>query len=89
MKIEIGKNLVITSDQHQFILSEKKTVKEGARIGAEILLPIGYYPKLSQLINGLIQKGVRGSAINSLNAMNNEIERIAKLCEQAFEVNHG
>lgn len=89
MKIEIGKNLVITSDQHQYILSEKKTVKDGARMGAEILLPIGYYPKLSQLINGLIQKGIRGSAIDSLEAMNNEIESIAKLCEQAFEVKHG
>ena len=86
MKVEIGQKLVITSDQHQFILCEKKIVKSGANAGNTALIPVGYYPKLSHLINALIQKGIRDSDISSLKEMNSEIERVALLCSDAFEV---
>ena len=86
MNICIGEKLVVTSDQHQFILNEKKLVKAGAKAGSEVLVPIGYYPKLSQLINGLIHQGVREADINSLKEMNAEIGRISQLCCESFGV---
>ncbi len=55
LRIVIGDKWVITSDQYQFILNEKKVVKSGKKAGEEWLDTIGYYPKINQLISGLIQ----------------------------------
>lgn len=35
IRIEIGHKWVITSDQYQFILNEKKVVKSGKKAGEE------------------------------------------------------
>ncbi|MCP5613306.1 DUF5405 family protein, partial [Klebsiella pneumoniae] len=51
LRIEIGDKWVITSDQYQFILNEKKVVKSGKKAGEEWLDTIGYYPKINQLIS--------------------------------------
>ncbi|HHB9110667.1 TPA: DUF5405 family protein, partial [Klebsiella pneumoniae] len=49
IRIEVGDKWVITSDQYQFILNEKKVVKSGNKAGEEWLDTIGYYPKINQL----------------------------------------
>ena len=54
LRIEIGDKWIINSDQYQFILSEKKVAKSGRKAGEEWLDTIGYYPKIEQLISGLI-----------------------------------
>jgi len=54
VRIEVGDKWVITSDQYQFILNEKKVVKSGNKAGEEWLDTIGYYRKINQLICGLI-----------------------------------
>ena len=40
--IEVGDRFVVTSDQFQFILQEKKTAKSGKSAGKEWLGVIGY-----------------------------------------------
>ncbi|MGB3254303.1 DUF5405 family protein, partial [Buttiauxella gaviniae] len=40
---KVGDKWVITSDQYQFILNEKKVGKAGSRKGVEYLDVIGYY----------------------------------------------
>ncbi|EEC6839941.1 hypothetical protein H2376_000541 [Salmonella enterica] len=84
--IEVGDKWVITSDQYQFILNEKKVVKTGNKAGEEWLDTIGYYPKINQLISGLIHHHINISAITSLEAMATEIDRIGGLCNEAFGV---
>ncbi|HIB8991106.1 TPA: DUF5405 family protein [Citrobacter braakii] len=84
IRIEIGDKWVITSDQYQFILNEKKVAQSGKRAGEEWLDTIGYYPKINQLISGLIHHHIQQSSITTLNAMAAEIERIGKLCTAAF-----
>lgn len=84
--IEVGDKWVITSDQYQFILNEKKVVKTGNKAGEEWLDTIGYYPKINQLISGLIHHHINISAITSLEAMATEIDRIGELCNEAFGV---
>lgn len=84
--IEIGDKWVITSDQYQFILNEKKVVKSGNKAGEEWLDTIGYYPKIEQLISGLIHHQIQQSTISSIEEMGAEIKRIGVQCSDAFSV---
>ena len=85
IRIEVGDKWVITSDQYQFILNEKKIVKSGNKAGEEWLDTIGYYPKINQLISGLIHHHIQTATINSLSEMTAEIEKLSFICESAFK----
>lgn len=87
IRIEIGEKWVMTSDQYQFILQEKKIVKTGKMAGKEWLDTIGYYPKISQLVSGLIHHQIQTSTVKSIEAMAGEVARIAQVCENAFHSN--
>ncbi|EMC1560091.1 TPA: DUF5405 family protein [Klebsiella pneumoniae] len=86
IRIEVGDKWVITSDQYQFILNEKKVIKTGNKAGEEWLDTIGYYPKINQLISGLIHHQIQTATINSLVEMAAEIERVGNLCTAAVKV---
>ena len=85
IRIEVGDKWVITSDQYQFILNEKKVVKSGNKAGEEWLDTIGYYPRINQLISGLIHNQIHGSDITAIDAMAVEIERVGQLCIAAIQ----
>ncbi|HAV1971886.1 TPA: hypothetical protein JG946_002217 [Enterobacter hormaechei subsp. steigerwaltii] len=85
IRIEVGDKWVITSDQYQFILNEKKVAQSGKKAGEEWLDTIGYYPKFNQLISGLVHHQIQNSEIKSLKAMADEIERIGNMCISAFK----
>ncbi|HFK8258526.1 TPA: DUF5405 family protein [Klebsiella pneumoniae] len=85
IRIEVGDKWVITSDQYQFILNEKKVVKSGNKVGEEWLDTIGYYPKINQLISGLIHHQIHGSDITAIDAMAEEIKRVGQLCIAAIQ----
>lgn len=84
IRIEVGDKWVITSDQFKFILNEKKIAQSGKKAGEEWLGTIGYYPKINQLISGLVHHQIQNSEIKSLKSMADEIERIGHLCISAF-----
>ncbi|MHC0023875.1 DUF5405 family protein [Enterobacter vonholyi] len=85
IRIEVGDKWVITSDKYQFILNEKKVVKSGNKAGEEWLDTIGYYPKINQLISGLVHHHVQTTTINSLSEMAAEIERVGAICSAEFK----
>lgn len=85
IRIEVGDKWIITSDQYQFILNEKKVVKSGNKAGEEWLDTIGYYPKINQLISGLVHHHIQTATINSLSEMAAEIEKLSFICEDAFK----
>jgi hypothetical protein len=58
MEIDIG-DYLITSDEMQWTLFEKKVAKEGKRAGEEYTRPIGYYADANQLIDALIRREIR------------------------------
>ncbi|HBT3051556.1 TPA: hypothetical protein MBF82_005379, partial [Klebsiella pneumoniae] len=64
---------------------EKKVVKSGKKAGEEWLDTIGYYPKINQLISGLIHHQIHGSDITAIDAMAEEIERVGQLCIAAIQ----
>ncbi|EJS4909349.1 DUF5405 family protein [Salmonella enterica] len=86
IRIEVGDKWVITSDQYQFILNEKKVVKTGNKAGEEWLDTIGYYLKINQLISGLIHHHIQTTTVTSLVEMAAEIERVGNLCTAAVKV---
>ncbi|HBR1446040.1 TPA: DUF5405 family protein [Klebsiella quasipneumoniae subsp. quasipneumoniae] len=85
LRIEIADKWVITSDQFQFILNEKKVAQSGKKAGEEWLDTIGYYPKINQLISGLIHHHIQHSTITSIEQMAEEIERVGAGCIAALE----
>jgi len=89
IRIEIGDKWVITSDRYQFILNEKKVVKSGKNVGDECLGVIGFYPKINQLISGLIHHHIQTSEIKTIENMAAEIERLGLLCASSFESRSG
>ncbi|EMB5331444.1 DUF5405 family protein [Salmonella enterica] len=86
IRIEVGDKWVITSDQYQFILNEKKVAQSGKKAGEEWLDTIGYYPKINQLISGLIHHHIQQSSITTLDEMAAEIERIGEMCASSIKV---
>lgn len=85
MKIEIDNKYLLTADQFQYIVREKKLIKDGKNAGTETLALVGYYPKISQAIDALIHLDVRLEDVQSLQAMAQHINRVALQCEKAFE----
>ncbi|PLR26351.1 hypothetical protein PZBJ_06085 [Pantoea endophytica] len=84
MQIGIGEKYVLTADQYQNIIREKKITKEDDNAGKEWQQLVGYYTKLSQAIHALIQLDVRLEDVQSLQAMEQHINRVALQCEKAF-----
>lgn len=84
IRIEIGDRYVVTSDQFQFILREKKIAKAGINTDKEYLDTVGYYPKLSQLVSGLLHHSILTGDATTFEALTVQVERVAEQCQAAF-----
>lgn len=84
MKITIDDRFIIEGGAHDFILSELRTVTRGDNAGQQTKVRLGYYAKLEQLIRALITHDVKQSDVQSIQAMQQHIDRIALQCEKAF-----
>ena len=87
IRIEIGERYVVTSDPFHFILQEKKTAKAGKNAGKEWLDVVGYYPKLNQLITGLMVHDALTCEARSFGELNERIEWTSRECIEAFTHN--
>lgn len=84
VRIEIGDRYVVTSDQFQFILREKKIAKTGINTDKEYLDTVGYYPKLSQLVSGLFHHSILNGDATTFESLAVQVERVAEQCQAAF-----
>ncbi|HCT9709452.1 TPA: DUF5405 family protein [Citrobacter werkmanii] len=84
IRIEIGDRYVVTSDQFQFILRERKFAKSGSDAGKEYLDTVGYYPKLNQLVSGLLHHTILTGDATAFESLAVQIERVAEECQAAF-----
>lgn len=84
MKITIDDRFIIEGGAHDFILSELRAVTRGDNTGQQTKVRLGYYAKLEQLILALITHDVKQSDVQSIQAMQQHIDRIALQCEKAF-----
>lgn len=84
MNINIGDKYIIESNAHDFILYELRIVQQGKTAGQETKARLGYFSKLEQLIRTLFSHDIKSEEINSLQDMQQSIERLAMECEKAF-----
>ena len=84
IRIEIGERYVVTSDSFQFILHEKKRAESGKNAGQEWLSVVGYYPKLSQLVSGLMHHDILSGNAVSFEALSSQVEQLGQQCLTAF-----
>jgi len=84
INIPVGDKWVITSDSLQFILNKTKVAQSGNKKGEVYLEAVGYYPRMSQLVNGLIHFHIRDSDVKKISALAAELERISTMCGDAF-----
>jgi len=87
INIVIGKKFVITSDQFQFILQEKKTAKSGKNAGKEWLDTIGFYPTINKLVSGLVLHEIFTGEAQCLTEIEKQIEQLGQKCLEAFTSN--
>lgn len=84
IRIEIGDRYVVTSDQFQFILREKKIAKAGINTDKEYLDTVGYYPKLSQLVSGLLHHSILTGDATTFEALTVQVDQLGQQCLTAF-----
>lgn len=82
--IVIDNKFVITSDQFQFILQEKKTAKSGKNAGKEWLYTIGFYPTISKLVSGLVLHNILTGEARQFSELEKQVEQIGQKCLEAF-----
>ncbi|EAX8737305.1 hypothetical protein APR83_18300 [Salmonella enterica] len=84
IRIEIGERYVVTSDQFQFILREKKIAKAGSNADKEYLDTVGYYPKLSQLVSGLLHHSIQTGDATAFESLAVQVQQLGQQCLTAF-----
>jgi Domain of unknown function (DUF5405) len=62
LQIEIGEKYLVTSDEYNLVLREKKVSKEGK----EYIVSLGYYGKLENLVSALFLREIKESEVSSL-----------------------
>ncbi|ECG7942113.1 DUF5405 family protein [Salmonella enterica] len=87
IRIAIGERYVVTSDRFQLILQEKKTAETGKNAGKEWLDVVGYYPKLNQLVSGLIHHDILSGNAVSFEVLSAQVELLGQQCLRAFDAN--
>lgn len=65
----------------------KKTAETGKNAGKEWLDVVGYYPKLNQLVSGLIQHDILSGSVGSFEALSAQVEQLGQQCLKAFDTN--
>ena len=86
MKIQITDEYVMTSDAHNFILNEVSTVQTGKNAGKQRLTPIGYYSRVSDLVEGLIDRKMRGSLTRTMKGFIQEHTSLVDEIKRLFKV---
>lgn len=85
--IEVNNKFVITSDQYQFILQEKKIAKSGKNAGREWLDIVGFYPTISKLVSGLVLHNILTGEARQFSDLEKQVEQLGQKCQEAFAAN--
>lgn len=87
INIVIDNKFVITSDQFQFILQEKKIAKSGKNVGKEWLDTVGFYPTISKLVSALALHNILTGEARQFSDLKKQVEQLGEKCLEAFTAN--
>lgn len=82
MKIDLIDNYVLTSDSDNFILNEKTIVKSGKNKDKEVLIAVGYWPTIVQLLDGLITKKMLQSNARTVEGLIRDHKALISECKK-------
>ena len=86
MKIQITDEYVMTSDVNNFILNEAFVVKDGKDAGKTRLRPIGCYSRVSDLVEGIIDRKMRNSTSRTMKGFIQEHTALVDEIRRLFKV---
>lgn len=90
MKLIIDDNYQIVSDPMQYILQEKKIIKESKeenKVGTEYYDNIGYYGKIVQALKGYKELEIRKSDVTSIDELMALIYKLDKKIDDLLKNN--
>ena len=85
MEIQITDDYVMTSDPHNFILNEVGVGKTGKNAGNVRLNAVAYYPCISDLCTGLVDRKLRSSTATTIEALVAEHNALCEKIEDIFK----
>lgn len=74
LEIIIDEKFIISSDEYNWILKEKKVSKEGK----EYIVTLGYFGKIEHVVNNLLQRLLKTSETSSLQELISTLESAQK-----------
>ena len=86
MEIQITDDYVMTSDAYNFILNELAIVRQGENAGQRRLRPIGYYSRVEDLVEGIIDRKMRSSITRTMKAFIQEHRALVADIRKLFKV---
>lgn len=86
MKIQITEDYVMTSDAHNFILNEVSIAQTGKKAGQQRLAPIGYYSRVSDLVDGLISLKMKRSTKRTMESFIKEHRALVDEIRKVFQI---
>lgn len=86
MRIQITDDYVMTSDAHNFILNEAAIVEKGKSAGKTRLRPIAYYSRVSDLVEGIIDRKMRNSTTRTMKGFIQEHRALVDDIRKLFRV---
>jgi len=75
------KDCTIRHDGKQYILSVERIAAEGKKAGERVEKVLGFYPKESQLLKGLIKHGLSSDAVTMAKHVYKIVEEAAEFIE--------
>lgn len=70
LEIQIGEKYLITSDEYNLVLKEKKVSEKGK----EYMVNLGYFGKLEHLVSALLLRDIRESEAKSIQELIIQLE---------------
>jgi hypothetical protein len=86
MLIQLNENTRITTIPANFILEQRREIKEGVHKGEFTWDTIGYYGNLEQLLSGMLRKGLQASECEGIQNIINEIKMAVKTIEEEIKI---
>jgi ACT domain-containing protein len=80
LEIKVGENYIISSDEYNWVLKEKKVADPKHHMtksveSTEKYMPVGYFGKIEHLANSLLQRHLKTSEPNSIEDLINTLHK--------------
>ncbi len=85
MKIQLTDKYIMTSDDHNFIINQCWTGKEGKSKGKEMMKAIAFYPTLKRALEGFVEMKLRQSSAQDIQTLLGELRSLSEHLKGLFQ----